>query len=1021
MRRHLKRTALSAAAAQVALLWSGAALAQTAPAPAPAASAAAGTKAADDKAADEKSGDKPQTIVVTGRRAALESAQKIKQEADEIVDSIVAEDIGKLPDKSVTEVLQRIVGVTIDRTMAKNDPEHYSVEGSGVSIRGLSYVRSELNGRDTFSANGGRALNFEDVPPELMAGVDVYKNPSAEQIEGAIGGLVNLRTAMPFDYSGLKVAGSLQGNYNQLQEKWSPAGSIMVSNRWQTDLGEFGALLNLAHSQTSTRTDVWQVEPYYRIDPDGSEGPLGRDYWVPKGAQWRDSNFKRERDGIYGALQWRKGDLSSSLSYFESKYKMEWNENALFAQSNPWNIRVGDATYDANNVLVTGTLTSPADGGINFGADTRYMTRNSSTRDIGWNLRWKANDRWSFSTDVQLVRSKTNAFDSTVATGLLMPKETLDLSGSVPRVLFDSADLAALADPSNYYWAFTMEHLDRSKAESKSWRGDARFNFDQPVLQDLRFGVRLADRQAVTVNTVPGYNWAAITQPWQVGWDISGLARLNDPRFNAPTQLHTFNNFFGGQSVPPIYVPSVTLAQDYPNSYTELHRYHDILCAEQAAAQGWSSGCAVWQPASFGTNPAGTNDQHEKTQAAYAQLRFDFNDWNVPVDGNVGARLVHTEMKATGAMVFTNNAPALQPGQSYGGIPVPNIPSFTAPIEFSHDYTNVLPSLNLKLKASSDLQFRAALSRGIARPDFSQMQAYTSMSLTTTQHTEGSTVVIDSVTLSGTANGNPALKPVKSTQADVTAEWYFSKNGSLTLALFDKHLKDVIVGQTSRERVFDASGNPYDIVVTSPVNGANGRARGIEVGFQSYLDMLPGWLSGFGVQANYTYVHSKTKMKNPVFSPTCSGTSTDAANLNLNINGCDTDGTAFGDLPLVGLSRDSYNLALLYDHGPISARVAYSWRSKYLQGVNVNGTRGGDGRDAAGTPVAWALPTWSDAYGQVDAGIQYKVNDNFSVSLDVQNLTEEVNRQLMQQQIGFMTRAINYTGRRFSVQASYQF
>src|SRR5574343_1581635 len=139
--------------------------------------------------ADQQPSGSIETVQVTGQRAALQSAQKIKQNSDEIVDSIVAEDMGKLPDRSVTEVLQRVVGVTIDRTMSKSDPEHFSVEGSGVSIRGLSYVRSELNGRDSFSANGGRSLNFEDVPPELMAGVDIYKNPSADQIEGGISGL----------------------------------------------------------------------------------------------------------------------------------------------------------------------------------------------------------------------------------------------------------------------------------------------------------------------------------------------------------------------------------------------------------------------------------------------------------------------------------------------------------------------------------------------------------------------------------------------------------------------------------------------------------------------------------------------------------------------------------------------------------------------------------------------------------------------------------------------------------------
>ncbi|MFN3302306.1 MAG: TonB-dependent receptor [Roseateles sp.] len=995
-----QRTAISLAAAQAALLCSGLAAAQTAPAPASAASAPV---------------QKVETVVVSGRRAALESAQKIKQNADEIVDSIVADDIGKLPDRSVTEVLQRVVGVTIDRTMAKGDPEHYSVEGSSVNIRGLSYVRSEVNGRDTFSANGGRALNFEDVPPELMAAVDVYKNPTAAQIEGSIGGLVNLRTAMPFDYAGFKGHVTASGNYNQLQGKWSPSASGLLSNRWKTDLGEVGALLSLAHSKSSTRTDLWQVEPYYKID--GT-------HWVPKGAQWRDSNFERNRNGTYAALQWKKEGLESSLTYFQSKYKMQWDENALFAQTNPWNLVIGsDAKYNSNNVFVSGTLTAPADGGVNFGADTRYMTRNSKTRDLGWNLRWKASDRWSFSTDLQLVKSDTNAFDSTVATGLLMPKETLDLTGSTPRVVFDASDLAALQNKANYYWAFTMEHQDRSKAEQKAWRADAKFNFDHAVLQDLSFGIRLTDRDANTTKTVPDYNWSAITQTWQRGWDISGLAYLSDPRFNAPTRLHEFKNFFGGQRVPAVYVPDVSLAKDYPNSYSALHKYHDILCAEQAAAQGWSSGCAPWAPASFGTSPVGENDQHERTQAAYAQLRFDFTESGTPIDGNLGLRAVRTDMKAAGYTVFTNKADQPNPNQTVRGVPVPSIASFATPISAEQSYVNVLPSLNLRFKASDKLQFRAAVAKGVSRPDFSDMQAYTSMELTTTKHTENndSVLVIDAVNLSGTANGNPLLKPIKSTQVDLTAEWYFSRNGSLTLALFNKQLSDIIVKQSATTVLRDAANNPLNFTVTSPVNGAKGHARGFEIAFQRYLDMLPGWMSGIGVQANYTYVDSKSKPYNPVLTPFCDGTSTGAENLNLNINGCDTDGRTFGNLPLTNLSRNAYNLALLYDYGPVSARVAYSWRSKYLQGVNVNGTRNGDGRLSNGTGVAYALPTWSDDYGQVDAGVTYRFNDKFSLSLEGQNLNNALARQLMQQNIGMMTRAVNYTGRRYTVQASYSF
>ncbi|NRF71695.1 TonB-dependent receptor [Aquincola sp. S2] len=1018
--RQVRRTALSIAAAQVALFWAHGALAQTPTAPQPAASAPAGAKPREEA---------PATIVVQGRRAALASSQKIKQDADEVVDSIVADEIGKLPDRSVTEVLQRVVGVTIDRTMARKDPEHYSVEGSGVNIRGLSFVRSELNGRDTFSANGGRALNFEDVPPELMSGVDIYKNPSAVQIEGAIGGLVNLRTAMPLDFAGAKASMSLQGTYSEAQRKWSPSGSGLVSNRWNTDFGQFGALLSLAHSVSNTRTDYYQVEPYFKIDPDGA-GPLERNYWVPKGAQWRTLEFERTRDGLYGALQWKRDNVESSLTYFKSKYKMHWDENAIFAQSDAWNIAVDGGVYNANNALQQGTLREAVmrDGGISFGADTRYQDRDSSTQDLGWNLRWKLNDRWTVSTDLQLVRSKTQSFDSTVATGLLMPKENLDLSGSIPRLRFDSSDLAAFNDPSKYFWAFTMDHRDRSKAESKSWRTDAKYSFDHPVLNDLQFGIRLADREATTLNSMnpakAAYNWAAITQPWMRGWYLDNLARLSDPRFSDGTYLHQFNNFFGGKfSVPGLYMPTVAMAQGYPDSYAKLHTYSRQMCAEKNG--GNIDACnSFWTPSTFGVDPAGTNDQEERTQAAYAQLRFGFDDLKYPVDGNLGVRVVRTKMSSAGYLTFNIDGGLFpQPGQVLGGVPVPALSPFAAPITFSQTYTDTLPSLNLKMKVSPELQFRLGLAKAIARPDFADMQAYSTMTMSAAQkHSEGDVLVIDRLSFTGRANGNPALKPVRSTQLDLTGEWYFSKNGSLTVALFNKDLKDVIVNQTTTAQLADASGTLHDFTVTSPVNGAKGHARGIEVAFQRYFDMLPGWLAGIGVQANYTYIDSQTKPYNSVYSPTCSGTATEGIeSLNRNINGCDTDGRSFGNLPLQNLSRHNYNLAVLYDQGSLSARLAYSWRSKYLQGVNVNGTNGTDGRDDSGAAVAWALPTWNDDYGQLDGGVTYRFNDQLSFSLEGSNLTNRINRQLMQQNIGMMTRAVHYTGRRYTLQASYTF
>ena len=1046
--RQFQRTAISLATAHVAVMWTGIAMAQAVPVPepaasaptpsnaasAPAAAASAPANAASAPAAAAASETKPQptgksdvkldTVIISGRRAALETAQRIKQDADEVVDSIVAEDIGKLPDRSVTEVLQRVVGVTIDRNMSRSDPEHFSVEGSGVNIRGLSYVRSELNGRDTFSANGGRSLNFEDVPPELMAGVDVYKNPSAVQIEGAIGGLVNLRTFMPFDFTGFKGAMSLQGNYTELQRKTSPAGSALLSDRWDSDFGQFGALLSLAHSVSTTRTDEIQVDPYFKIDPTGG---TNRTQWVPKGMSWRTNEYERTRDGLYGALQWKKNDLSSSLSYFESKYKMHWDESAIFGQTDPWNIAVDGGTYTQNNVMTRGSLreATATNGGINFGADTRSANRDSGTKELAWNLKWKANERWSFNTDVQLIRSKTESFDSTVATGVLMPKETLDLTGSVPRIAFDSSDLASLADPSKYYWGFTQDHADKSKASSKAWRGDAKFLFEDPVLIDLQFGVRLTDRDATTTNSMgPSkntYNWSAITQPWMKGWYLNNMAMLSDPRFSGGTYTHQFSNFFGGSATAPsLILPTVGMARGYPDSYAALHQYSIAMCEEKNGV-GSSTCTNFWTPSTFGVDPAGTNEQHETTQAAYGQLRFGFDDWKFPVDGNIGMRLVRTHMEAKGYTILSVASTGITSGQTLGGVAIPGLSSFASPIDFEQTYTNVLPSLNLKMKASSQLQFRLGMAQAIARPDFSQLQAYSTMDMSYDKHTSGSQLIIDRVKLTGTAQGNPALKPTKSDQIDLTSEWNFSKNGSFTVAVFNKQLKDVIVNQTSTVQLTDSSGTPVNFTVTSPVNGAKGFARGFEVAYQQYFDKLPGWLAGFGMQANYTFVHSKTKPYQSTYSPLCSGTSFSADNLNLNSNGCDTDGRTFGDLPLAFLSRDTYNLALLYDRGPLSARVAYNWRSKYLQGVNVNGTNGGNGQDDAGNSVAYALPTWSDAYGQLDAGISYSITDNLKVSLEGKNLTNEANRQLMQQHIGMMLRGVSYVGRQYSASMSYSY
>jgi len=341
-----------------------------------------------------------------------------------------------------------------------------------------------------------------------------------------------------------------------------------------------------------------------------------------------------------------------------------------------------------------------------------------------------------------------------------------------------------------------------------------------------------------------------------------------------------------------------------------------------------------------------------------------------------------------------------------------------------------LPSLNLRMKAGNELQFRFAASKGMTRPELYQMQAYTSLTQTphTHQDANGQTV-LDSISYSGTARGNPLLKPTLSNNFDLTAEYYFGRSSSLTMAVFDKELKDIIIGRTSVYTLTDADGQPRDFSITSPVNGAKGRARGFEIGYQQYFDKLPGWLSGFGVSGNYTYIDSKMSMYSPVDREWCTPKDTVDANLARDLMGCDTNGHVLGNVPMVGMSRNSFNVALLYDRGPVSARLAYTWRSKYLQAVNAYGTADGSGIDQnPNSPnfgnsysVNYALPTWGGDYGQLDMGVQYKVTDNLTVAFEGQNLTDALYKTYMQQGIGLKERGSFYTGRRYTVQMRYSF
>jgi len=194
------------------------------------------------------------TVVVTGIRASAQSSLAIKRDAMEVVDSITADDIGKLPDPNVTETMTRIPGVQGYRYGGQGASP--VGQGSGVTIRGLSNLTgSEVNGRAYFTA-GSREFNLEGAIPAMVSGIDVYKNPSAEHIEGAIGGLVNLRTRNPSDFKGFSGALNIGAKYDDLDKKATPDVFGMVANRWNlSGGGRIGVLAAATFSSGIGRSD----------------------------------------------------------------------------------------------------------------------------------------------------------------------------------------------------------------------------------------------------------------------------------------------------------------------------------------------------------------------------------------------------------------------------------------------------------------------------------------------------------------------------------------------------------------------------------------------------------------------------------------------------------------------------------------------------------------------------------------------------------------------------------------------
>lgn len=627
-------------------------------------------------------------VIVTGTRRALETSQELRRNADTVVDTITATDIGAFPDKSVAEALQRVPGVTVNRFAASDDTSHFGAEPSGVLVRGLQQVRSEYNGRDTFSANSSRGLSWGDISPELMQGVDTYKNQTAELIEGGIAGSINLRTRVPFDSPGRLMQLSANVNYGDISEKYTPEASAIFSDRWITDMGEFGFLANIAYSDVTTNSQTIQ---YGRMGIfEGVFGP-GTQY-IPSSVGYRDTEYQRERNGLAFAAQWEStdGKLMATAQYNRSDFTNQWRERGvigynadMFALPTDFSYSPGGArsqwipvpaqgtspfTFDSNGNFQNGTLViqqtdtfwwgatdaeaaqiavndqgqnmlvpcyawqatcaDPTRGG-DVNAVTRYNETSNMTEDAAVNLKWSITDRLRANFDVQFINSEVDNYDIEVGQ-YSFANMTLDASGERPVMTFSAPtninqSSGGLSNANNYRYNHAMDHREDSEGDEVALRADLEYDIDTNWLDSLRVGVRYADRdQSVKYS---GYNWGNITNNWNLG---SGQATYWNIDRTAPDGV--FNGYPAGLYETRELGGGFFGGGANPYVFFDMDRLADHG-ADLLSYDNIGVGQDQWRP--ICTRPGEVdgcfranelNDVSEETRAAYAMLRFGGDD-----------------------------------------------------------------------------------------------------------------------------------------------------------------------------------------------------------------------------------------------------------------------------------------------------------------------------------------------------------------------------------------------------------
>lgn len=954
-----------------ALLLAGTALGLTA-APAMAQQTPEAPEAQPDPANTE-------TIIVTGIRSSLQSALNEKRSAASLVEIIQAEDIGKLPDQNLAEVLENIPGIQITRDAGI---------GTGVQIRGSNDNRTEINGVGTVGAGSGRGgISFEDVNAAIIASVEVIKAPTAMTTEGSVGGTINLRTIRPLNLREPLLAFRAQGEFSELSRSIQPRLSGSLGKKWDLGGGEFGIVL----SGSYTRQDALSFRP--RVDRDtltvqgtgvsatGGPGPA----FSYLGIQFLNQeleNFNYETYNLAGSVEYAP---SSNLKFFfDGFYNQQERaqESTRIQGSGVANLRLRNVpdTFETINfgtlggndlgsiqAALTGTLQPNVANRANLRFSSDVGARLTDSDLLRFGTEWESG---RFKARIEATRSSSSTANPDLSTTLNFINPRTALTGTNPPnengtpFAYDltGGSLAFGIDTSSPFAPTTAQLLDPANVVLDAVTVGDNTTRNVETTGRFDFSLDLADLNPFITSVDIGYRYNDTSSEFNEFSSNINLSLLRDaPRGTRFADLLVPGpSFFDRADGRSLFFGDFLIV-DPARAFSDRATVLDTLQAALAAEPG----ARVLNDATF--NPASFFRITEETHAVYGQVNFASGIFS----GNAGLRYIDTIINSLG-----NNIGA------GGAITQVNTPG---------KYNLLLPRLNLAAEVTSNLVVRASYGQDINRPNFDNLK--TSVRFGTGPNTA---IVI----------GNPGLVPEKVVSYDASASWYFAPASVLSVAFFHKRRTNLFVTQeiapeTSAAGLRDFTapcegggifnpiadrnvfvgpgdqGTGLCVPISTTINDPGvTKQTGVEFAFQADLSSFEdsiGFASGFGLSANYTYQQFSGGQA------TNSSASDSRANAIFNASSGLNAAPYTAVQGLLDFSKNAYNVTLFYEKFGLSARARYTWRSAF----RTNDTAGG-----ATLGSTLGFPVVTAARGQLNGSITYDLTDNINIGVEGVNLTK---------------------------------